>query len=516
MGGSGLNGMTEVIHLQEDADWAVLRACLRQARDRRIVLALPWEARFLSQPLEGDLVRREAERLGLEVAVVSRDPERRTMLRGAGLPVFGSVERAQAATTWPRPELPPVEPPRRAWWEEEIPLVPPVRVLPPWVRHVRIGGRLFFFLATVLFLLAAAYIVVPQATVTLVPAGTTVRIITPVSVVLSDEEIVDTATGTVSARRVGDYFEGYIEVETTGTAPYQSGWATGNVLFTNLLGQDVMVPVGTVVRTSAGSFPVRFVTTQPVAVPALGQAAAPVQAVDEGPAGNVGVNQINQIEGFLAFSLRVTNPEPTYGGAVEEVRAASQADRDRARELLTERLLDEAYQALQQEYYLEPTEFLIRQSLQIQASELTYNRFLNERADALGLQMRILVTGLAVDQTNVKAVAYARLADSIPPGHYLRDSAFSIGEVAEEPMEEDVLLLFVTATGYAVSEVDGTAVRQEILGLPLPQAMERLEELGLAAPPAVQIWPRWFKRLPVLPLRIEVEIAPLPWEMVEG
>ncbi|HIE37732.1 MAG TPA: hypothetical protein EYP77_01455 [Anaerolineae bacterium] len=360
-------------------------------------------------------------------------------------------------------------------------------------------------MSTAHVLLASACIIVPQATITLVPAGETVRVIAPVSVDL-EAESVDAAAGVIPARRVGDYFEGDIEVETTGTVAFASGRATGTVLFTNLLGQDVMVPAGTVVRTSSGSFPVRFATTQEAHVPPFGQAAAPIQALDEGPVGNVGPNQINQVEGIAALALRVTNPEPTSGGSSQEVRAVSQADMDRARELLTVRLLDEAYQGLQQ--YLEPAEFLPRQSLAIQASEVAYDRFLTERADTLGLHMRILVTGLAVDRDNAGTVAYVALARRLPPGYNLVGAEFEMGEVAEEPVGPGDLTFFVTATGYAAAEIDLQAVLESILGRPVERAVERLAaDLPLAQPARIQVWPEWLDRVPVLPLRVDVRVV---------
>ena len=234
--------MAVVIHLQEDDDLAVLRDRLRRVQDGRAVLVLPWEASLLSRPLDGELLRREAERLGLEVAVVTEDPDRRGLIRRFGLPVFVSVAQAQATAVWPLAERAPVEPPRTAWWEEEVPLWPPsVRVLPHWARRARRGARTAVFAGTLLLVLVSFYVVAPRATITLVPAGRTLSVIVPVSG-SRDAESVDTVGRLVPARRVGDWFEGDIRTETTGRVAFQSGRSTGTVLFTNLLGQDVAVP----------------------------------------------------------------------------------------------------------------------------------------------------------------------------------------------------------------------------------------------------------------------------------
>lgn len=498
--------MTHTIAMQPDDDLAVLRHRLRQARDGRAIVVLPWETRLFSRPLDGELVRREAERLGLEVAVVSEDPDRRAYVRWLGLPAFASVAEAEAAEEWPWPDREFPEPPPRAWWEEEVPLQPPpARPLPSWAQGIRTGARATVFLATLLVLAAFAYAVVPRATVTLVPIGQTVRAEVTVSAGL-DFSNVDPVRGLIPARRVGDYFSGYLEVETTGTAAYESGKAKGTVLFSNLLAQEVRIPAGTVVRTSSGSFPVRFVTTEEVVVPPLGQTPAPIEALEEGPAGNVPAGHINQIEGVVGTALRVINPEPTSGGGLQEVRAVSQEDMDRAREQLKAQLLEEAYQGLRE--YLEPTEVLFRQSLEIQASEVTFNRFLYERADTVGVQMKLLITGMAVDRGNAQVVAYRALSDQLPPGHTLVNARFELHEPETGP-QNGVLSFRVSAAGYTAAEIDPEAVRKAIRGRSVRQATGLLmEEFPLAEPPQIEVWPRWLGRLPLLPLRIQVVVNP--------
>ncbi|MBN1178317.1 MAG: baseplate J/gp47 family protein [Anaerolineae bacterium] len=500
--------MVPVIEFQADDDLAVLRDRLRRTQERRVILFFPWDARLLARTLDIERVLREAQNAGVEVAVVCPDPGKRGEVRQAGLPVFATVERAQSARRWRHRPPPRVEPPKRHWWEDVVAVWPPPQriVFPRWLRHIWQGARLIVFLATLAVVATFAIFVIPQSTITLVPQNRTISHIVAVSAVYDPEmEEVDVAQRLIPARRVGDYFEGYIEVGTTGSAAFTAGRATGTVLFTNLLAQDITVPVGTIVRTSSGSFPTRFSTTQPAIVPALGQMSAPIEAVEDGPAGNVGVNQINLVEGIAGLALRVTNPNPTAGGSTESLRAVSQADMDRARELLIAQLLDEAYQELQ--IYLEPTEMLHQPSLAVQGVELSYNRFLFERADTLGLHMQILVTGLVVDLDNAEAIAYTALSQNIPAGYQLVETTFEIGEAAEEPLGTGDITFFVTATGYTTAALDPLEVKQSIRGQLLEQVAGQLEaDFPLAHSPQVTIWPEWFPRMPLLPLRMTVYV----------
>jgi hypothetical protein len=500
--------VTEIIELGENDGFDELRSRLRDLQGAtHVAIVLPWDARLLSRDLDCELLQREADRLALEVAVVTADPDRRRLIRRAGLATFWTVEEAKSARVWDVPERESVEPPPRLWWEVERPPELPRTASIPWLsERVRQGVRAAVFVLTLLVVLVSAYVVIPQATITIYPAGETFRVITPVSVGI-DLETVDTAAAAIPARRVGDYFEGFIEVETTGTVAFQSGRSTGNVLFTNLLPQDVTVPTGTVMRTSSSSFPVRFATRQEVLVPARGQASAPVEALVDGPVGNVDINQINQVEGVAGFAIRVTNPEPTIGGATNEMRAVSQEDMDRAWELLAEQLLNEAHGALQ--VYLEPTEFIPAASLGIQGYEMSYNRFLNERADTIGLHMRLLISGLAVDQDNAEAAAYAALMRRVPGEYELIGTMFELGEVAEEPSAMGNLTFYATATGYAAARMDADSIREMVLGQARSRAVELLDtELPLDQTPQVTVWPEWFPRMPVLPVRIAVDIIP--------
>lgn len=503
-----------VIELQPQDDLVSIGHRFRWLDRGRVVLVLPWGNRFLSRALDFDLVRREAERYQLEVAIVSPDPERRTLARRCGFPAFATVERAQGAVVWRNRPAEQVEPPPRSWWDEDVDLRPrPVRRRSRWLSWVKLGFHFLIFMLVLAVLAGTAYAIVPRGVVTLVPAGREFNTIVPVSV-HADVESVDHAARLIPARRLGVYVNGYAEVETTGAMSIIAGRATGVVLFTNLLVQNYTVPAGTVVRTSSTSYPIRFRTTADVVVPAGGQATAPIEALEVG-VGNVGAFQINRVEGVAASAVRVTNPEPTGGAEVEDVRVVTQADYDRLRRQLMRQLLDQAY-AGEMSALVEPTEMLLRQSLRIEAvPKESYTRFVTEQADTVGLEMQLLVSGLAVDVDNAEAVAYVNLSRRLPPGYALVDAHFELGEVAEEDIGPGQFTFFVAARGYAAIGLDAETAVELVRGQPVEHARKRLmSEFPLADEPRIVLWPEWperlewLERLPLLPLRIRVEILP--------
>lgn len=518
-----------VIDLQPHDDLASLRRQLGQVDEGRVALLLPWDLRFLSRQLDFDLLRREASRHRLEIAIISPDPERRQLARRCGFPTFASREAA-AAARWNGRGTKAVKPPPTYWWEEEDDLRPRKKPrTPPWLDWVKDGIRVAAFLLVTLVLAASAYAIIPTAEITLVPAGQVVAADVPVSV---DPEIESVAYrpggmgGTVPSRRVGLEVEGHAEVATTETATVASGRARGEVLFTSRLPQDYVVPGGTVVRTSSTSYPIRFRTTADVVVPAEGQAKAPIEALDE-RTGNVGAFQINRVEGVAGSAVRVINPGPTTGAEGKEVPVVVQEDYDRVREQLTHELLDKAYGELQA--LLEPNEFLPYQSLRVEAvPKKAYSHFIGEESETVALNMRLLVSGQAVSSETAQGVARRALLDSLPSGYRLVDTHFELGEVVDTEDGPGWFTFYVEARGYAAAVISRERVIAEVRGKRVPEARAHLEQsFALGKRPQMDTWPHWpdwlawFDRVPLVPLRIDVHVRPeisgmpeearLPW-----
>jgi hypothetical protein len=505
-----------VVELQTQDDLASIQHRLDGVRDKRVVLVVPWDMQFLSRRLDFDLLRREAERRQVAIAIASTDFERRGLARRCGIPAFASVSEAESTKKWRAHSPEPMEPPPRHWWEAEVDLQPRLRsrllrFLPPWFNWVKLSVRLLIFLLALLVVAVSAYVIVPSGSVTLVPASREFVTIVPVSTDVDIEEV-DHEAGLIPARKVGDYFEGSIEVETTGIMNLVTGRAMGEVEFTNLLVQDYAVPKGTIVRTSSTSYPIRFRTTEVVVVPAAGRAMAPIEALEDG-VGNVGAFQINVVEGVAASAVAVINPNATTGAEPREARVVTQADYDRGQALLMQQLLGQAYDELSRNY-LEPSEILLRQSLVVEAvPKVAYDRFVTEQADKVGVNMRILVSGWAVDVDNAEAVAYVALSRRIPPGYKLMDARFEVGEAAEENVGPGDFTFFVTAYGEADAMLNPGEATSLVRGQRLADARNRLvANLPLAAEPQITLWPNWpeglkrLERMPLLSLRINVKV----------
>lgn len=507
----------EVIRITSADDRHTVRAMLARVAEQRVLLVLPWDIeRGWSHPLDYELLFRTAQERELEVAWVVDDPGRRPLVHEAGFPIFSSEVAAKGHVTQ-KGAFPPLrvpekpERPRRPLWAEdpEKPKPPRRRRQPIWL----IALELIVVSIVLLTLCSAALLSWPSARIVLVPQGVTYSRVVAISV---DPELteVDLQRGVIPSRRIGDEFESYVEVGTSGRGFTFSGRAMGQVLFTNLLGQEYRVPEGTVVRTTAGSYPVRYATTQEIILPAFGQGMASVEALDEGTRGNIDPYQINLVEGVVGFAVRVTNPDPISGAESTAVATVIEADRERAWNLAAQKVMAEAYNGLQDSTYLEPGEFLPNQALVIQATpKQAYTHLVGEQTPVLGLALRLLITGEAIHVSNVQAVAYRQLATQLPAGYELLDARFEYGEAAEEDVGPGIFTFYVTTHGYAAAAIDAADAADLILGKPREDAVALLmESLPLARPPQITVAPDWFPYIPFLPIRTQVDVVPLDWQ----
>jgi hypothetical protein len=210
----------------------------------------------------------------------------------------------------------------------------------------------------------------------------------------------------------------------------------------------------------------------------------------------------------------VTNPDPISGAESTAVATVIEADRERAWSLAAQKVMAEAYNGLQDSAYLEPGEFLPNQALVIQATpKQAYTHLVGEQTPVLGLSLRLLITGQAINVANVQAVAYRHLAAQLPEGYELLDARFEYGEAAEEDVGPGTFTFYVTAQGYAAATIDTANVAELVLGKPREDAAALLmESLPLASPPEITITPDWFPNIPFLPIRTQIEVVPQDWQ----
>ena len=290
--------------------------------------------------------------------------------------------------------------------------------------------------------------------------------------------------------------------------------AQGLVTFTNSDDQPVLIPLGTIVATS-DAYPVRFETLVETILPAGDTASVqvPIQALEEhaGAVGNVNPDIINRVEADFADMVTVTNPNATYGGAVQEVRIVTAEDHERLLILGRQQLLQNARDELL--HYLSGDQFLVPGSVVITAERpewTIFSAFVGDEAESVSLSLRADVQAVVVDEAQAQQVAFSALAPYIEPGMEIAPDAltFARGDILDIDPAGRVTFLMIVKGNIAVS-VDAMRVRDRLVGVSVNEARYRLERdiaLDLNHPPQITTWPPWYNRMPLLPVRISVKV----------
>lgn len=499
----------KIVYLTPDDDIAGIRDRVEWANADRVALVFPEQkGAHPMREVDFQLIRRMSEQSGCQIAVVSSSGTTRATAQQCGLVTFRTVQQAIMRGWSDTGEIEPITRlhPQRHFRPSSL------RRFFPRRNYLAIGLRLVISMVALAVVAASALVIVPSATLTLRANSESISLIVPVTL---DRQIdrVDLQTSTVPVQRVDVIVEDVATVATTGAKDIARGKSRGSVILLNVLSTPFNVPKNTVVRTSSASVAVRFITMSGVEVPPGGQAETPIEALEEGPSGNVPANQINVVEGMPALAVKVFNLQGTRGGGVETVRAVTEDDYARARAAVREKLLRIALDRMK-----EDTE-VVRNGLYVIANTLfiadvqdeTYDRFITERADEVTLNMRLQVAGNAVNPAHLDAVAAAVLEDNVSSDFSLLSVRHELGDVAEEGTGTRQVF-YIIAHGIAGAEISEGQVKRQVRGLTISEAQSvLLRELSLRGNPVIKVEPDWLfqrvSRLPFVTLRIGVNVV---------
>jgi hypothetical protein len=524
--------MQQIIYLEVDDDLPAIRDRLEWAQARRVMLVVPTRCATLRSLVNLRVLKRYAQHLALDVALVTRDPETRRLAKSEGFPVLGSTGRGRLLR-WRRSVL------RRSrvgadavvrhedeWAYREQAAVRRGRtrtgsggpaVAGTWAQ--RLVG-LIISLAMLAVLVGAALVLLPEATVVLTPYSE------PVGIQLElhanpQAESNSLSKAEIPARFVEVEVEDEAQVPTVSKKDAPDAPAVGTVVFANLTNAPVEVPISTTLRTGSG-LSVRFLTTTSATLPAQigATATADIVALEAGLSGLVGAATINVVEDpVLTRQLRVTNDQPTRGASVKQVGVVTQADKERLKSALLQQLQQRAFADLQGR--LEPGEVLPAESLVAEVLAEDYDQFVGSEADNLTLRMRLWAAGTAYSNEQARTLAYEALRLQVPEGYTLDADSLEFEVSDVKRMDGRQPVFEATAQGRVVTGLETGSVRDLIAGQTAEDAEAALaQNLLLGAPPEVHVGPAWLfdrfpwlerwplmGRVPLLPFRIRVLTA---------
>jgi hypothetical protein len=495
----------QIVYLEPTDDIMAIREALSWAKARRVVLVVPPALRTLQSKVNLKMLHRFGVNLGKEVVLVTADRVTRELSHEVGLPIFFSIEKAARARWNGKDEadkLPAFR--RRAERPRRRKSTETMRSESPFLANQIIAVLLF---AGILLIVATAgFLVLPGANITVVQAAQPIERTVELRADPTAAKI-DYDAKLIPARLLGVEVEANTQVPTSAKRDSPDVRAKGKVVFVNQLAQPVTVAVGTVVATSAGT-PIRFTTVEQVTLPGQigGTIEASVLAVDPGPSGNVKSYLINTVEGPLSTQVKVVNQQPMGGGNVRQVGVVTQADKDQAKAILLQQLQQKANAALQTE--LGEQEFIPPETIKIFPLDETYDRFVGEQADALGLKMRVAARGSVIGGHNANSLVLDQLEKNIDPKFQLLPQGLTFQPAQVVSVGEDGVVVFnMRVTGNIGLRLPKTEAIQAIQGKPIADAADYLTRTyGLKRPAEIVVMPDWLGRVPFFPFRIQMVV----------
>jgi hypothetical protein len=512
--------MEKIIELATEDDIVAIRSKLEMSDARRVLMVVPGGNETLRSLVNIKLLARSADKLNIQLALITVNARMRDMAREAGLKTYsskwwaqrtgfvgGAAKKAEPAESLP-PQLHVLEtptPPRVRIEGKKLVLVVGNERVSIWQHLLSIVLIGLLGLAVVLLVFTLA----PKAKVTVTPQ---VEVISTELTVTADPapEVtgIDAENNLIPARPVQVELTLFAEIPTIDKEAAPTDFATGSVVFFNRTQDEQIIPISTTLRTSSG-VPIEFMTTQTTTIPAGTGATTSmaVIAVEPGPTGNVPSGQINRFvnptQGLLA---RVINEAPTFGGAVRQAGVVTEDDKDRLRSTLRQLIQQQGYEMMLAE--LDEQEFLPPETLQTIELDLTFDKFSGDIAETFGGEMRAVVRATAVGDYNANQLAYYALLASVPDQKRLLPNGLRFSAGGIEAIQDRAVAFPVMAQGIVVSEVDIDQIREAITFMPIGEAQAWISEnQPTVSVPGIEVEPGWLGRMPLFSFLIEVEVV---------
>lgn len=495
---------TQLVYLSRRDTPDTACALLQRAKPgSQVWLVIPWRAALFRSVINLKRLQRAADQAAVDLRLVTRHWETRTLAREAGLAVHWAVPRAlrkhtpdQVHTSELGPRVIPIE--------EEL----KGRRFVQRPRRFGFGTALASLLLTALLMAALAGVVVfflPTARVTLEPVATMQQVAFTVQA-NPRYRTIEFEEGVIPARTVQVIVDAQGETPATGQRDIPDQHASGMVVLANRTDRALTVPKGTIVRTSSGVTQ-RFYTTVDVELPPGPQNHVRVPVIALEPGFVVAEPfTVNRLEGELAAQVEAINDARIEGGGSRRVPVVAYNDFDTLRVLLVERLQHEAYSRILEE--LQPGEFVPTASLDVQVMSLEFDQVVDQQSDVLSGRMRLVANGIAIQENDIRDMARWLLVQQAGGQSQVIEDSLQVVRSDEIRALETGLELDARAQGMVAPTINLEQVQREIRGREVEQASAwLLENLALRRAPQIELTPDLTHRLPLLAGRMEIIIS---------
>jgi len=506
------------VQLESNEDIPSVRDRLSFFRGQQVLIIWPENGTALTRKLDLVLVQREARRRLLQIAFVTHDEMVIIHAEELGISTFETIGTAEKAR-WKRGRT-RVFTQRHHKPDDTVPgeLMPVAsrvrrtRKRLPW--FLRIPMRLGVVSIVIAVLSGAVYITVPSATVTLAMEQELIQIDTTITADPNALDI-DVENRIIPATRYTATVSTVQQVTTSGAEEGTRTPATGIVAFSNQTDDAIDVPIGTQVSTGEPN-PIVFETTATATVPANSSLdSVPVIASADflGTIGNISASTIDTVLGELSDDLAVTNALAITGGSDNDFSTVTADDMERAMGAARQYLQVLAFTEIEAD--LSDNQTIIIESLRIpdelqRADWITYSHTMGDTTDLLSLDIRVIVEALVIDDRFAQQIAFAQVSANKPEDMTLNPESFLYrrGPVVSTD-EENRTTFQAFGEGIASAQLNTYALQTDLTGRSIEEAQRLIAAIVDIAPNSqtqIEIFPNNFGYMPLLPVRIDIEI----------
>jgi hypothetical protein len=500
---------TQIVYLEPHDDYNSVHDKLNWTQAPRVIIVWPGRGRVLSRRFDLVMLQRYARKLGIQIGLVTLDPDVLHHAKALHIPTFESLE-LQSEKAWRvRGERKISKPMSTA---DPSSLKPVPKQASNNHPLLNAAFRIAFFSFGILAIFVLAILLIPQAVITIQPEAMDILKTYSIELDLEQSETITNPTR-LPAQQVRSVLESQLRLPTTGRAAQPDQSARGEVVFTNLTDQSLAIPAGTTVRTFDPTAP-HFATQARVNLDAEkgSQITVEVVASSPGPEGNISAEAIQAIDGPLGLSASVSNLNQFKGGSLEVRGAVSPTDLARVHSELEDNLFDEAHQALLS--LAQDDEKLIPGSIRVvETIEERFSDEIGDAADSLELISILEFEGLAYSPDQLHSAMNFVVVEDLSRDESIQPGTLKILEIADvvydDAHEEASIEVTISARIYTV--VDPSVIQQIVRGKKVSDALETLNgNVPYKEVINADISPSWLRRFPFLDMQIQVRY---PWEI---
>ena len=508
----------EYVQLDSNDDVVTVKDRLSFIRGRRVLLIWPEEGTTLTRRLDLVMVQREADRRAIQLSLVTHDTEVIAHAKDLNISTFETI-RASERGRWKRGRtkvfIPRYHKPSHEPEPEELKSVASrIAKRNPKRSQLRyLLERMVILVLLIGVIAVTAYIVLPSAVVKITLQedliSTTVNITADTTI-----QSVDITNSIIPAQVIRATVETTATVPTTGIENLDSAPATGIVTFTNETDTPVDIPANTTLSTSAGT-PILFRTIESATIPTgIGERVdIEVEALQSatGSIGNVEAGMINSLVGPLDDAVTVINLAPTTGGENRTINVVTADDMLGLLNSVRVQLQSLAYGEIGTR--ITENQLIIIESIKIDEERndwTTYTHDVGDASDSVSLTMRAVVSAMVVDDRFGQQITLAQLSSQLEAGKSIRpdSTTYTRGPIISQESASRVTFT-ATSTAKIVQQFDAGQLQQQLAGLSLADAQRLLATqitVTTAKPPQIIISPDGFNQMPILPIRIDIQV----------